>query len=193
MMKWLGYCLLAAGLGAAQAQGEAIVVKRPAELREAPGDASRSLATLAAQTPVTRQGERQGAWVQVKTAQGATGWVHMFDLGAAGGAAPGGNAATGALRSITNFFNKGSAQAPLASPATSTVGIRGLGAEDLAQAQPNLAAVGQAEALRLDAGQARQFASLAALSAQAVEPLPIPAAPRAATQRGGAPGNPEMP
>ena len=59
------------------------------------------------------------------------------------------------------------------------MGIRGLGAEDIANAQPNPAAVGRAEALRLDAGQARQFAMQASLSPQNVEPLPVPAKPRA--------------
>lgn len=166
-------CMLLLVGGLAQAQSESVQIKRAAELREAPGESARSLAALAARTPVTRSGARQGAWIQVRTAEGASGWVHMFDVGAASSAAPAG-AGTSALRGLTSFFNKGSAQGGTVT-ATSTVGIRGLGAEDLARAQPNPAAVVQAEALRQDADQARQFATSAALSSRAVDALPAPA------------------
>lgn len=182
-----GLAILAMLAGSdALAQAEQVLVKRPAELREAPGDTSRTLASLPVQTPVTRLGERQGPWIKVSaapmpgSAQGTVGWLHMFDVGAANTPGQGGNAATGALRSLTGFFNKGSAQAPANSLATSTVGIRGLGAEDIASAQPNPGAVGQAEALRADAAQARSFAQAASLQAQAVDALPEPPRPRAA-------------
>jgi len=181
-LRALVSCMVLLGGGLAQAQNEALHVKRPAELREAPGENSRSLAPLAARTPVTRSGARQGAWIQVRTAEGASGWVHMFDVGAAGTAAPAG-AGTNALRGLTSFFNKGSAQGGTIT-ATSTVGIRGLGAEDLARAQPNPAAVTQAEGLRQDADQARQFAAAAALSSRSVEPLPAPAPVQAAPAGG---------
>ncbi|MBI2772586.1 MAG: SH3 domain-containing protein [Burkholderiales bacterium] len=181
-----GYCLLLALLlaaGAAQAQqGEAALMKRTAELREAPGEAARSLAPLAAQSPVTRTGERQGAWIQVRSAAGATGWVHMFDVGPAGTSAstsaPTGNSAAGALRGITGLFNKGGAQQQTSSP-TSTIGIRGLGAEDLANAQPNMNGVLQMEALRQGESQARDFAAEASLASATVPALPLPARPRA--------------
>ena len=103
----------------------------------------------------------------------------------AGGAqaqSSGGNAVTGALRGITSLFNRGSAGNPATLP-TSTIGIRGLGAEDLANAQPNPAAVGQMESLRLDEAQARSFAAEAALSPVIVQPLPAPA--RAPGSAGG--------
>lgn len=165
-------------LAQAQPQGEAALIKREAQLRDAPGDASRSLAPLPVQTPVTRLGDRQGAWIKVRTADGATGWVHMFDITSASAQSSGSGA--GALRSLSSFFNKGSAQAPGSTVATSTVGIRGLGAEDLANALPNLAAVAQADGNRVNAAQARQFAGNASLNSRQVEPLPVPAAPAAA-------------
>ena len=173
-------CALLLGAGLVQAQTEPLLIKRAAELREAPGDSSRSLAAMAARTPVTRSGTRQGAWIQVRTPEGASGWVHMFDVGSAASAAPTG-AGAGALRGLTSFFNKGSAQGGTVT-ATSTVGIRGLGAEDLARAQPDPAGVVQAEALRQDADQARQFAVSAALSSRVVEPLPAPLSAQAQPQ-----------
>ncbi|MDO9402713.1 MAG: SH3 domain-containing protein [Polaromonas sp.] len=160
--------------GGAWAESESVLVKRPAQLRDAPGDQAGSLASLAVQTPLTRLGERRGAWIRVRTADGASGWVHMFDVGSA--TAPvAGNAGANALRSITGFFNKGSAAPVVATGPISTVGIRGLGAEDLANAQPNLLAVTLADSARLDATQARQFANSASLVAQNVAPLPVPA------------------
>lgn len=170
---------------AAQAQ-EAAQMRRAADLRESPGGSSRSIAQLPAQTPVTRLGERQGAWIQVRNAGGATGWVHMFDVGPAGGAAApadsGGNAATGALRGISNLFNKGNSQRPT-TVATSTIGIRGLGAEDLAQAQPNMGAVAQMEGLRQSEAQAREFAGQSQWASTNAPQLPAPA--RADAPQGG--------
>lgn len=182
-----GMCLVALLAGsAAHAQEEAAVMKRPAELREAPGESARSLVLLQAQAPVTRLVGRQGPWVQVRNGTGATGWVHLFDLGPASGGSVGSNAATGALRGITGLFSKGGTQRGATTP-TSTIGIRGLGAEDLAQAQPNAAAVAQMESLRQSEGQAREFAREAALAQVNVPPLPSPA--RAA---GGVAGSPEQ-
>lgn len=176
---------LFATLAAAQAhaQTEPVVVKRATELREAPYEISTSLATLAAQTPVNRLPTRHGAWIQVHTASGVTGWVHMFDVSATSTSSAPSNTATGALRGLSNFFNRGSAQTSGTSTAASTVGIRGLTGEDIANAQPNLAALSQAESLRMDATQARKFAAEAALGVQAVEPLPIPPSPHAAAPK----------
>ncbi len=157
----------------AQTPAEPLMIKRPTELREAPLEVARSLAALPALSQVTRLGARQGPWIEVRTAQGLAGWVHMFDAGT-GVPSQAGSTTTGALRGLTSFFGKGTAQ-PATTTATSTIGIRGLGAEDISNAQPNLEAVARAEALRQDAGQARQFGSSAALMAQTVSPLPAPA------------------
>ena len=181
------------GAGAqAQTPADTVNIKRATELREAPGETSASRGALAVATPVTRLGPRQGPWIEVRTAQGSSGWIHMFDVG---GTVPaqGGNSATGALRGISSFFGRGTAQAPAATTATATIGIRGLGAEDIANAQPNLEAVAQAEALRADGARARQFGADATLVAQSVEPLPVPpaatrSAPAAAGQTGGGAG-----
>jgi hypothetical protein len=84
-------------------------------------DSGRSLAALPAQEPVTRLGEWPGT-------------------GAQSGANP---LASG----LSNMFSGGSTPPRVA---TSTIGIRGLEAEDLARAQPNLNAVTRMEQLRLD-------------------------------------------
>ena len=187
----LGSLLMASG--SALAQTEVVVIKRPAELRDAPGDAARALVALPLQTALTRLGDRQGPWIKVRMADGAQGWIHMFDV-TSSSALPGagtGNAGTSALRSISSFFNKGSTQAQGGTVATSTLGIRGLGAENLASAQPNVAALAQADALRQDAAQAMRFASVSALASQPVEALPVPAAQTAASTGAATPTTPD--
>lgn len=160
----------------AWAQSETVTVKRDAPLRESPAESAPSLASLPAQTPLTRLQARRGPWIEVRTAQGQTGWVHLFDVGTAP-SAPGGNLATGALRGLTSLFGSGNALAPASRTSTATVGIRGLGAEEIASAQPNLSAVMMMETLRVDAGQAQQFGDMAGLAPQWVEPLPVPPTP----------------
>ena len=180
---------LSSTLASAQtpAPTDTIQTKRAAELRQSPDDKSTGVASLPAQTTLTKTTLRVGPWIQVKTADAKTGWVHMFDVSATGNApAPTSNMATGALRSLTSFFNGGASQRPTTT-ATSTVGIRGLGAEDIANATPNLEALAQAEALRQDAAQARRFASDAPLATRQVDNLPEPAA--AARNTGTPSGN----
>jgi hypothetical protein len=171
------------------AQTETLQVKRAAELRQGPSESTPVVASLAAQTPVTRQPERQGPWMRVTTVTGQTGWIHMFDVGTVSSSTSAGSTASGMLRGLTSFLNRGNTQTT--TTATATVGIRGMSSEDIANAQPNLSALKQAEALRADAVQARKFADEAQLAARAVETLPEPPPPAPADnaaangQRGG--------
>lgn len=161
--------LVCAGLAAAPAWAqEAAVTRRAIEVRASPGEQGRSVASLPAQAPVIRTNERQGPWVQVRTGSGATGWVHLFDIGPASASAAGGGVASSALRGVTSLFGG-------ARPATqtgTTAGIRGLDRTDLAQAQPDPRAVSQAEGFRASEGEARSYAERSAWRPAPVDPLP---------------------
>jgi len=192
LATWLVGAALALVAGAAPAQ-EAAVVKRATQLRDSPADNGASVAPLEANTVVTRSSERKGPWTKVSTPQGATGWVHMFDLGPqSGAAAASNNTATGGLRGLGGLFGGNSGTT---TTATSTVGIRGLDAEDIAKAQPNPAAVGRVEGMRVNADQARQFASSASLQARDVPAMAQPALPSggAGSRSSGSSGNPSDP
>ena len=192
LATWLAGAALALVAGATPAQ-EAAVVKRATQLRDSPADNGASVAPLEANTVVTRSSERKGPWTKVSTPQGATGWVHMFDLGPqSGAAAASNNTATGGLRGLGGLFGGNSGTT---TTATSTVGIRGLDAEDIAKAQPNPAAVGRVEGMRVNADQARQFASSASLQARDVPALAQPALPSggSSNRSGGSSGNPSDP
>ncbi|MEN9538082.1 MAG: hypothetical protein RLZZ126_317 [Pseudomonadota bacterium] len=154
--------------------GEMMTVKRQTELRSGPSATDPVVGTLAAQSQVAHQAGRQGPWVEVKDAANRSGWAHMFDLAGAS-ASGGGNIATNALRGISSLFGGG--RSASAQTGTSTVGIRGLGAEDLARSQPNINAVLMMETMRVDAVQARGFASDARLQTETVEALPTPPPP----------------
>lgn len=177
----LGTALLALGPGAF-AQADALVMKRESTLRSGPGDTTAAVLALPVQSAITRLPARQGPWMQVRTDAGATGWVHMFDVTTAAAQATAGSTAAGALRGLTSFLNRSSGRSNAPTAATATVGIRGLGAEDINNAQPNVQALTLVDAQRLDANTARRFAELAALQARAVPPLPVPAAPHAPAQ-----------
>ena len=101
--------------------------------------------------------------------------MHLFDVGTPSGASTSGGASS-LLRGVTGLFGKPSPS----TVSTSAVGIRGLGAQDLAQAQPDTTAVTRMEALRATEPQARQFARDAGLAAQSVGPLPEPPRPSTA-------------
>lgn len=153
--------------------GETLVTKRPASLREEPFESSRILQTLALQSQLTRIGDKQGAWIKVRLNDASQGWVHMFDV-TSSTTATSGSTGAGMLRSVTSFLNRGSTPARNSNVATSTVGIRGLNAQDIANATPNTQALQQAESFRVDAGEAGRFASAASLMRQSVSALPQP-------------------
>ncbi len=167
-MIWVGLLALAASPWA-QAQ-ETFTVKREVELRETP-QANAKATKLPADTTVTRLDERQGPFRRVRTRDGKTGWLHMFDIGspaASTTAASGGG--SNVLRGLGSMFARPSST----TVSTTTVGIRGLDANDIANAQPNVSAVTTAEGLRVSATDAQQFAAQSSLRAQTVDDLPIP-------------------
>lgn len=166
-----GSLVLLGFLGMAQAQEEAMI-KRATQLRAAPGDTSSALADLAASAKVTRTAQRQGAWVQVRAESGATGWIHMFDIGTPARD----NAAASALRAVANPLGGVGSTAV----STSTVGIRGLGEGNVSQSvgasgrgAPQSQGMGQADRMRVTANEARAFAAAAALQPRRVDALPV--------------------
>lgn len=158
----------------AHAQTETLQTKQSIGLRDQPSASASTLATLAAGTSVTRTPQRSGPWMQVQTASGQVGWVHMFELTASNASAPASNGLTGALRGLTGFLNRGNSGTTVA---TSTVGIRGLSKEDIQNAAPNLAAVEKLEQMRADEAQARRYASERTLVAHSIAILPAPVDP----------------
>lgn len=164
--KWalcLASLLVSGGLLAQTAQP--MTVKRNADLKKSPEPTAETVVPLPANQVVSHAGERRGAWMQVRTDGGKQGWMRLFDLSAAPVAASGGDG--GSTPALGGLF---AANKPRAG--TATLGIRGLDANDIAQAQPNPGAVTQGEKLRASEAQARQFAQRSGLSPRPVDDLP---------------------
>jgi hypothetical protein len=175
LKTWVFACALCFA-ATAGAQTDTLWVKRNVELRQSPDPASASLGPLAAKSMLTRMPARQGAWIQVKTTAGKTGWIHMFDASSSTAPSAAATATADTLRGFTNFLTGGGPSRSV-STNTATAGIRGLDAEDIANAQPNLGALSKTESLRQNAEQARQFAQDLSLTSRTVEPLTVPPDP----------------
>lgn len=141
------------------ALAEAGTVIRATDLKQEPASDAATVAALAEQTAVEVL-ERKSGWIRVKSA-GGEGWVRMLALrlGGATAAKPG---ASG----LTQMFN-------VARTGTSgtqvTTGVRGLDAEQIANAQPNPAELAKLEKFAADRDAAASFATQGKLSPTSVD------------------------
>ena len=168
MKRWI---LMLAGLLAGAAHAEPALTGRATELQAQPQSDSATIATLAENTKVEVLA-RKGAWSQVKTVAGQTGWVRMLSLkveSSTQAAPPSANpaGALGSLLSAGRTSNTG----------TVTTGVRGLSEEDLQNAQANPAEVEKMQKFAADRNAAQSFAQRSKLAPAKVEYLPEPAPP----------------
>ena len=137
---------------------EPATVIRATELRSAPA----TDATLVAPLPESAQVEaleRKGGWTRVK-AGGAEGWVRMLALRYAGG----GTAKQGdsGIVQLLNVARSGTSGTQV------TTGVRGLDAEQLANARPNAAELQKMQGYAASRDAAAGFAASGKLRAQSV-------------------------
>jgi len=137
---------------------EPATVIKPAELKQDPASDAATLATLPENTAVDAL-ERKGGWTRVKAGAGE-GWVRMLSLrfGGATTAKPG---ASG-LSQAFNVARTGT------SGTQATTGVRGLDAEQIANAQPNPAELAKLEKFAADRDAAASFAAQGKLSPTSV-------------------------
>lgn len=113
-------------LGCAAASADPVTVLREVPLRAEPSLSASPVATVA-KGDTGEALERSGIWVQVRTAAG-TGWVFSFNLRFGNRAAGSGTSGVGALGSRI-------VSAQPRTQVVSTIGIRGLSAEELRNAR----------------------------------------------------------
>lgn len=154
-MRLLAALLLAPALALA----EPASVIRATELKQEPATDSATLATLAENTAVEAL-ERKAGWTRVKAAAGE-GWVRMLALrfGGVASAKPG---ASG-VSELLNVARTGTSGTQV------TTGVRGLDAEQIAQARPNAAELARLEKFAVDRGAAESFAAQGKLSPKSVD------------------------
>lgn len=158
--KWLVAGLLAAV--AAHAIADPVTLERDSVLREEPRTDSGVVANLA-KGATGEAIARKGAWVQVKSAT-VTGWLYSFNVRfgavAAGGGGSGGASVLGRMFGPRQQVN-----------VTATIGIRGLGEEDLKQAHFDGMQIQELDGFAASPEQAEAHAGAAGLSAGKVEYL----------------------
>lgn len=168
-MKMLTLAL--AGLMAAGAsQAEPALTNRATDLQAQAQSDSATIASLPENTRVEVLG-RKGAWTQIKTASGQSGWVRMMNLKPEGGTQQVPATAANPLGALGSLLSAGRTS----NTATVTTGVRGLGEEDLQNAQANPAELEKMQKQRVDKSVAQAFAQRNRLLPVKVEYLPEPA------------------
>ena len=138
---------------------EPATVIRSTELKQAPATDAATVASLAENTAVDA-GERKGGWTRVK-AGSSEGWVRMLSLRYAGaGDAKQGDAGVTQLLNVARTGTSGTQV---------TTGVRGLDAEQLANARPNPAEMKKMEGYAASKEGAEGFAGKGKLQSQRVD------------------------
>jgi hypothetical protein len=140
------------------ALAEPATVIRATELKQEPASDSPTVAPLAESATVEVL-ERKGGWTRVK-AGGAEGWVRMLALRYSAGTAKAGDSG---VKELFNVARTGSSGTQV------TTGVRGLDAQQIANAQPNPAELAKLKEFAADRGAASGFAAEGNLAAKAVE------------------------
>lgn len=114
--------------------------------------------------------QRQGGWMQVKSGTGE-GWLKMTAVKLGTATATQEKSGNG-LSTLVNLATTGRSGS---SGVTVTTGVRGLGQEELKNAQPNPEAVSKMESFTAARNETAAFASSAKLQSQTLEYLSAPA------------------
>lgn len=138
---------------------EAATVIRATELKRAPATDAASAGQLAENARVDAL-ERQGGWTRVKAPGGAEGWVRMLALRYDGGGAA--RQGDSGIAQALNVARSGTSGTQV------TTGVRGLDAEQLANARPNPAEFKKLERYSVGKDAAAAFAERGPLRAQQV-------------------------
>ena len=159
-MRTLASLLVAGSLLApALCFAEAATVIRATELKQSPATDAATAGQLAENAKVDAL-ERQGGWTRVKAAGGAEGWVRMLMLRYEGaGAARQGDSGIAQALNVARTGTSGTQV---------TTGVRGLDADQLANARPNTAELKKLERYSASKDAAAEFAGRGLLRAQQV-------------------------
>lgn len=122
------------------------------------------LASLANQTKLDLL-QRNGAWVQVKTGQGQTGWVQLFHLRLDGN----GGSAAGSTGTGSNLVGNLLAGGRTSNSGTVGTGVKGLSKEDIQNAQVNFAEFQKMQSYAANKQAANDYARSNSLVSRAVQ------------------------
>ncbi len=156
-MRRLAALLLLAPL---VALAEPATLIRDTELRQAPASDAAVLAPLRVNARVDAL-ERRGGWTRVKAEGGPEGWVRMLALRYAGAGTA--RAGDSGVAQILNVARTGTSGTQVAT------GVRGLDAEQLANAKPNTAELKKLQGYAASGAAAAGFAAQGKLEARHID------------------------
>ena len=137
---------------------EPATMARTTELKRYPASDAETIASLQENSKVDAI-ERRGGWTRVRSASGE-GWVRMLALRYKPGSAKAGDSGAKELYNVARTGSSGT---------QTTTGVRGLSAEQIANAQPNLGELNKLKEFSADRGAASGFAAEGSLAARSVE------------------------
>lgn len=138
-------------------------VTKNSELRSAPALDASLKGKVASQAKVDIVATK-GGWVQVKTADGLTGWLRLLNVKPAESKSAGSG--------LKGLVTAGNVARTGSTGSTAATGVKGISKEDLAGAKANFTEVAQLDRYRASAAEGQQHARSAGLKAQDVPALP---------------------
>jgi hypothetical protein len=169
----------AAMLAASAAWAEPATTTKATDLLAQAAADAKTVASLAADTKVDVL-KRSGAWTEVKTSAGQTGWLRMMSLkfgdGGTGKQESGGAGIGNSLASLASLGRT-------SNTATTTTGVKGLDKEALENAQPNMEEFKKMQKFAVEKSAAQSFAQHGKFAANKVDYLPDPD-PKKAGEKG---------
>ncbi|MDR3412214.1 MAG: SH3 domain-containing protein [Formivibrio sp.] len=133
-------------------------VSRSSELKDKPFLDAATVTRLSAGSIIDIK-TRKGAWAQVSTRDGKTGWLKILNIRSAGGSSGNG---MGGVNELFNVAKTGS------SGNTVTTGVKGLSAEQIKNAKPNPREVERMQSYGVSSQEAQRFARSTGLQSQKV-------------------------
>lgn len=161
-MKRLAAVLLLATLPAWAATGKVI---RDTDIRQKPFLDAASTGTVKTGASVTLL-NRQGAWLQVKTADNRSGWLKLLNVQTEGTVSTGQSISQTAA-TLSSLYKTGS------SGTTVTTGVKGLSKEQIVEAKPNPAEVEKMRQYAASAQDAERSAQAQKLVRQTVAAIAV--------------------
>ncbi|SFN84776.1 hypothetical protein SAMN05660284_02379 [Formivibrio citricus] len=140
-------------------------VTRATDLKEKPFLDSATIARIAADSKVDIQ-SRQGAWAQVRTGEGKSGWLKVLNLRSMASSNGTGLGGVGQLLNVARTGSSGS---------TVTTGVKGLSAEQIKNARPSPQEVDRLKSYGVNAQEAQRFAKTSQLQPQKVAAIEVSA------------------
>lgn len=164
MKKRIVVVLMATLLAVSAHAGEVAKTLLNVDLKEEPFLDAKVIKTIPASSSVEVL-MRRGAWVQVKQADGGQGWLKMTSIRYGDTVESKSDGGWGALLNVAKSGRSGN------TGVTVTTGVRGLSAEELKNAKPDMDAVKKMDGFPNSKSEGQSFANAGRLKTQSVDYL----------------------